>query len=192
PRDGFFVVLIHVWSPAALQPPFDITGDLDTPVSAFMKLAAFAPRFLLESVEGGERLARYSFIGFGDGLEVRLDGAGLTIGDERRPAPASGAELLAAPGSGARAARRAAQRPAPRPLRPADHGLRTRRVHGRRAAHPGVHCRGRCLPAGAGEPLLGPPRARSVPGVSRAAADQFLPLHVLLRARGGGGGGLLS
>ncbi|MGH8295184.1 MAG: hypothetical protein ACRETZ_06775, partial [Steroidobacteraceae bacterium] len=47
---------------------FDIPGDLDTPVSAFMKLAAFAPRFLLESVEGGERLARYSFIGFGEGL----------------------------------------------------------------------------------------------------------------------------
>ena len=40
-----------------------------------MKLAAFGPRFLLESVEGGERLARYSFIGFGDGLEVRLDDA---------------------------------------------------------------------------------------------------------------------
>jgi anthranilate synthase component 1 len=79
-----------------LQPPFDITGDLDTPVSAFMKLAAFAPRFLLESVEGGERLARYSFIGFGDALEVRLDGGGLTIGDERRPPPADGAELLAA------------------------------------------------------------------------------------------------
>jgi len=63
-----------------LQPPFDITGDLDTPVSAFMKLAAFEPRFLLESVEGGERLARYSFIGFGDALEVRLDDAGLAIG----------------------------------------------------------------------------------------------------------------
>src|SRR5207244_12451164 len=80
----------------ALQPPFDITGDLDTPVSAFMKLGAFAPRFLLESVEGGERLARYSFIGFGDALEVRLDGAGLRIGEERRPWPADGAELLAA------------------------------------------------------------------------------------------------
>jgi len=51
----------------ALKPPFDISGDLDTPVSAFMKLASFSPRFLLESVEGGERLARYSFIGFGDG-----------------------------------------------------------------------------------------------------------------------------
>ena len=53
-----------------MQSAFDITGDLDTPVSAFMKLGAFAPRFLLESVEGGERLARYSFIGFGAGLEV--------------------------------------------------------------------------------------------------------------------------
>src|ERR1700736_1295249 len=59
-----------------------------------MKLAAFEPRFLLESVEGGERLARYSFIGFGDGLEVKLDRGGLTIGRERRPVPASSAELL--------------------------------------------------------------------------------------------------
>ena len=50
-----------------MKPPFDIAGDLDTPVSAFAKLAAFQPRFLLESVEGGERLGRYSFIGFGDG-----------------------------------------------------------------------------------------------------------------------------
>jgi anthranilate synthase component 1 len=75
---------------------FDIAGDLDTPVSAFMKLAAFAPRFLLESVEGGERLGRYSFVGFGDALEVRLDDTGLTVGAERAGAPANGAELLAA------------------------------------------------------------------------------------------------
>jgi anthranilate synthase component I len=79
-----------------MQSPFDITGDLDTPVSAFMKLSAFTPRFLLESVEGGERLARYSFIGFGDGLEVRLDAVGLTVGGERRAVPASAAELLGA------------------------------------------------------------------------------------------------
>jgi anthranilate synthase component I len=76
--------------------PFDIPGDLDTPVSAFMKLAAFEPRFLLESVEGGERLARYSFIGFGAGLEVRLERGGLTVGSERRPVPGSTGELLAA------------------------------------------------------------------------------------------------
>jgi anthranilate synthase component I len=79
-----------------LKPPFDISGDLDTPVSAFMKLAAFEPRFLLESVEGGERLARYSFIGFGDSLEVKLDRDGLMIGRERRPIPASAVELLTA------------------------------------------------------------------------------------------------
>ena len=71
------------------KPPFDIAGDLDTPVSAFMKLTTFAPRFLLESVEGGERLARYSFIGFGNGLEVRLDRDGFSIGGERRPIPST-------------------------------------------------------------------------------------------------------
>jgi anthranilate synthase component 1 len=79
-----------------LQPPFDIAADLDTPVSAYLKLKPFKPRFLLESVEGGERLARYSFIGFGDCMEVRLDSAGLQIGNERRAAPKSQAELLAA------------------------------------------------------------------------------------------------
>ena len=79
-----------------MKPPFDISGDLDTPVSAFMKLAAFEPRFLLESVEGGERLARYSFIGFGDGLEVKLDRDGLRVGRERRPIPANSFELLQA------------------------------------------------------------------------------------------------
>ncbi len=59
-----------------------------------MKLGAFAPHFLLESVEGGERLGRYSFIGFGDALTVRLDASGFTIGAERRPVPRSAAELL--------------------------------------------------------------------------------------------------
>ena len=94
---------------ASLVAPFDIPGDLDTPVSAFMKLAAFRPRFLLESVEGGERLARYSFIGFGDGLEVRLDRDGLALGAERHPIPGSAAELLAA----LRAALAAAPQPQP-------------------------------------------------------------------------------
>jgi len=55
-----------------MKPPFDIAGDFDTPVSAFAKLAPFEPRFLLESVEGGERIGRYSFIGFGDVLQVKL------------------------------------------------------------------------------------------------------------------------
>ena len=92
-----------------MQAFFDITGDLDTPVSAFMKLAAFRPRFLLESVEGGERLGRFSFIGFGDGLEVRLDSQGLAVGEERLPVPPSTAALLAQ----LRSALRRAPRPQP-------------------------------------------------------------------------------
>jgi anthranilate synthase component 1 len=42
----------------------EVPGDLSTPVSAFLALAARSPRaFLLESVVGGDRIARYSFIG---------------------------------------------------------------------------------------------------------------------------------
>jgi anthranilate synthase component 1 len=41
----------------------EIVADLETPVSAFLKISRGGFSFLLESVEGGERLARYSFIG---------------------------------------------------------------------------------------------------------------------------------
>ena len=41
----------------------EIVADLETPVSAFLKINRGGNSFLLESVEGGERLARYSFIG---------------------------------------------------------------------------------------------------------------------------------
>ena len=41
----------------------EIVADLETPVSAFLKIHRGGYSFLLESVEGGERLARYSFIG---------------------------------------------------------------------------------------------------------------------------------
>jgi anthranilate synthase component 1 len=77
-----------------LQEPFDIAADLDTPVSAYMKLSALEPRFLLESVEGGERLARYSFLGFGDALDVRLDEAGLRVGEELHGHPKNRDEYL--------------------------------------------------------------------------------------------------
>jgi anthranilate synthase component 1 len=78
-----------------MKPPFDISGDLDTPVSAFLKLQAFKPTFLLESVEGGERLGRYSFIGFGDAaFELKLDADGHSFGAQRLPLPADQAGLL--------------------------------------------------------------------------------------------------
>jgi anthranilate/para-aminobenzoate synthase component I len=41
----------------------EVPADLETPVSAFLKLKGHGARFLLESVEMGENLGRYSFIG---------------------------------------------------------------------------------------------------------------------------------
>src|SRR5438874_1913779 len=41
----------------------DLMADFETPVSAYAKLKEAGPSFLLESVEGGENLSRYSFIG---------------------------------------------------------------------------------------------------------------------------------
>ena len=41
----------------------EIVADMETPVSAFLKINRSGNSFLLESVEGGQRLARYSFIG---------------------------------------------------------------------------------------------------------------------------------
>ena len=41
-----------------------VAADLETPVSAFLRVAAEEPEaFLLESVEGGEQVGRYTFIG---------------------------------------------------------------------------------------------------------------------------------
>ena len=74
-----------------MKAPFDIAADLDTPVSAYIKLRAFKPCFLLESVEGGERLARYSFLGLGAGLTLELRPDTLRINGEAVPRPESGA-----------------------------------------------------------------------------------------------------
>lgn len=51
-------------------------SDLETPVSAFLKLCGDdANSFLLESVEGGEQLGRYSIIGFNPDVIWRCHGA---------------------------------------------------------------------------------------------------------------------
>ncbi|MEM6638450.1 MAG: anthranilate synthase component I family protein [Pseudomonadota bacterium] len=79
-----------------MKAPFDIPADLDTPVSAFLKLKDFAPVFLLESVTGGEQLGRYSFIGLGEALRVRLDSEGLRVGDDVLPRPSDRNALMSA------------------------------------------------------------------------------------------------
>ena len=52
-----------------------VLGDLHTPVGAFMRIAGDSRyAFLLESVEGGERIARYSFLGADPEMIVRGQG----------------------------------------------------------------------------------------------------------------------
>ena len=52
----------------------EVTADTDTPISLFKKIAKGPESFLLESVEGGERWGRYSFIGHRPRLLVRARG----------------------------------------------------------------------------------------------------------------------
>jgi anthranilate synthase component 1 len=56
----------------------EILADRDTPVTAHMKLGE-TPSFLLESVEGGEKWARYSFVGFGPSKIIEGRGRTLTV-----------------------------------------------------------------------------------------------------------------
>ncbi len=75
-------------------------ADLETPVSAYLKMARRFPtdHFLLESVEGGEKWARYSFIGFDPLLRFRADADFVTIDrattSERLPASGDPLVLL--------------------------------------------------------------------------------------------------
>jgi len=50
----------------------EIPADLETPVSTFLKLKGHGARFLLESVEMGENLGRYSFIGLDSLRNVKV------------------------------------------------------------------------------------------------------------------------
>ena len=52
----------------------EILADLDTPVSAYMKISGGEYSFLFESVEGGEKWARYCFIGFDPSIIINIKG----------------------------------------------------------------------------------------------------------------------
>jgi anthranilate synthase component 1 len=58
---------------------FDLLADMETPVSAYLKTAGGPFTFLLESVEGGERIARYSFIGIRPYLVMTQQGEQATL-----------------------------------------------------------------------------------------------------------------
>ncbi len=67
-------------SPATpLEPVYrEVLADLETPLTAYLKVAG-PPSFLLESVEQGERVARYSFIGTGARRRFEARGERLVI-----------------------------------------------------------------------------------------------------------------
>ena len=57
-----------------------VAADLRTPVSAFLSVAAREPNaFLLESVEGGEKVGRYTFLGARPYMILRAHGSQITL-----------------------------------------------------------------------------------------------------------------
>jgi len=73
----------------------EILADLDTPLSLFRRLDDGRTTFLLESVEGGEKWGRYSFIGVGARAVFRARGTAVewSEGGETRRLEASGDPL---------------------------------------------------------------------------------------------------
>src|SRR5207248_5648759 len=62
--------------------------DCETPVSAFLKLREEGPAFLLESADQGQRVGRYSFIGYRPRKVVRW-----SLGDEADPYDVAAGEV---------------------------------------------------------------------------------------------------
>ena len=65
----------------------ELPADLETPVSVYLKLRDGGPSFLLESVEKGEQVGRYSFLGVRPPLTLCAQGDQMVVGG------ADGAEL---------------------------------------------------------------------------------------------------
>ena len=59
----------------------EILADIDTPVSALMKLSAKSHVFLLESVEGGEKWGRYTFLGSDPRVIFKVKGDNVLISE---------------------------------------------------------------------------------------------------------------
>src|ERR1044071_5972335 len=51
-----------------------LLADFDTPLSAYRKIRGQGESFLFESVEGGEHIGRYSFVGCNPRAVIRQDG----------------------------------------------------------------------------------------------------------------------
>ena len=63
----------------------ELAADLDTPVSLFLRLGQKPPTFLLESVERGENLGRYTFMGLGHSQVLESKGNHISVRNEGVP-----------------------------------------------------------------------------------------------------------
>ncbi len=81
-----FVALASSYSVVPLS--VEILGDRETPVSVYEKLVGGADGFLLESVEGGEQWARWSFVGWDSRLTLLTHEGKTTVTATAGPAPA--------------------------------------------------------------------------------------------------------
>jgi anthranilate synthase component 1 len=81
--------------PANLIPVYrEFAADLETPVSVYLKLMdEMGPSFLLESVEGGEQVGRYSFVGVNPRGMISLNDRSITVDAETRDL-ADGEDIL--------------------------------------------------------------------------------------------------
>src|SRR5512140_2795922 len=82
-----------------------LLADIETPLSAYRKIRGHGEAFLFESVEGGEHLGRYSFVGCNpravirqDGAEVKLSANGKLIESYRVASKVSSATSESNPG----------------------------------------------------------------------------------------------
>src|SRR5579875_3408319 len=85
PTRSEFLDLARYHTPVPLY--LTLNADLETPVTAFLRLAGEAAGepecFLLESVEGGEKIGRYTFIGTRPYRTIVARGRTLTLREGR-------------------------------------------------------------------------------------------------------------
>ena len=185
--------------------------DCETPVSAFLKLRGSGPAFLLESAEQGQRVGRWSFIGYKPRKVLRW-----TLADGGDPYALAAAEIAPLPPGADRRAdpvhgrrrrllrlrlRARGRAPAgrqPRPRRAAGHGAHAVRRH-RRLRPPQAHGddprqrvrrrgRGRARAGARGDPR-GPRAARGPAAARRRRAAGGTAVRVQHAARGVRGDG---
>jgi len=83
--------VVPVWS--------EVLADLETPVAAFVKLVGDEPGFVLESVEGAERWARFSFVGWNATASLTARDGRVELGGDLPPDVPTERGILAALGA---------------------------------------------------------------------------------------------